>query len=98
MLEERTWMETLVHGDPDAPTYWYYLGESSWQAGLINAVLLYFTYLVLVATSLGQKYVQPYIDMAMTQYTSYAHPYVDMGLDTLPVDVRYWWNELTHRE
>jgi len=57
-------------------TYWYYLwGESIWEF-FLTLFLLYFLYLIIISSSYGQKYVQPYVDIASNYTTPYYNEYV----------------------
>lgn len=74
--------------DEEPPqTYWYYLyGENIWEF-FLTLFLLYFLYLIIISSSYGQKYVQPYVDVASNftspYYNEYVGPYVNMTYSKL---------------
>ena len=49
--------------DYEAEPKWYYLWNSTFWEFLLTLFLLYFIYLVLVSTSFGKKWIQPYVEM-----------------------------------
>jgi len=73
--------------DEEPEAYWYYLGgENVWEF-LLTIFLLYFLYLIVISSSYGQKYVQPYVDLLLEYcspiWNQHVNPVIESMISTI---------------